>query len=159
MLYPVWILRTSSPETASQVTLRELLWRRRGEEPASIEVLQQRAGSLNIKRLVLKKPRYPKLRSLELFYIWENARAWAHWNHSFHRHLCLPGPASCCSRPERPWGVACSPDGCRIFFSRWSILRGQKLILRQMLSLCDPMHCSLPFLCMWNFPGKNRSSY
>ena len=159
MFYPVWVLRTSSPETASQVTLRELLWKRRGEEPASIEVLQQRAGSLNVKRLVLKKPRYPKLRSLELFYVWENARAWAHWNHSFHRHLRLPGPASCCSRPERPWGVACSPDGCRIFFSRQSILRGQKLILRQMLSLCDPMHCSLPFLCMWNFPGKNRSSY
>ena len=43
-------------ETASPVTQRELTTpRRRGEEPGYIEVLQQRAGSLNIKRLLLLK--------------------------------------------------------------------------------------------------------
>ena len=70
------IFKTSSPGIASQVTLRELLWGEWGEEPAYIEVLQQRAGSLNIKMLLLlkKKIRYPKLRNLALFSVWENAR-------------------------------------------------------------------------------------
>ena len=42
---------------------------RQGGETGIIEVLQQRTGSLNIKRLLqkLKKIRYPKLRNLVLF--------------------------------------------------------------------------------------------
>ena len=43
-----------------------------------IGVLQQRAGSLNIERLLLKKIKYLKLRNLMLFYTWEDARVWAH---------------------------------------------------------------------------------
>ena len=40
-------------EAASQVILRELFWGgKEGEEPGYIEVLQQRADSLNIKRLL-----------------------------------------------------------------------------------------------------------
>ena len=40
-----------------------------------IEVLQQGAGSLNIKMFCeLKKIRYPKLRNLGLFYVWEVTR-------------------------------------------------------------------------------------
>ena len=42
-------------ETVSQVNLKELFPRRWGEEPGYIEVLQQRAGSLNIERLLLIK--------------------------------------------------------------------------------------------------------
>ena len=48
-------MRLQAWEIASQVTLRELLWRRQEEEPDYIEVLQQRAGSLNIERLLLIK--------------------------------------------------------------------------------------------------------
>ena len=44
--------------------------RRQGEEPGSIEVLQQRAGRLNVKRLFLKKTRYLKGRNLVLVYGW-----------------------------------------------------------------------------------------
>lgn len=40
--------------TASHVNLRTAS-RRRGEEPGYIEILQQKAGSLNIKRLLLFK--------------------------------------------------------------------------------------------------------
>ena len=43
----------------------------------------------------LKKIRYPKLRNLGLFYVWEDARVWTHRNHSFPRHLSYLGPVSC----------------------------------------------------------------
>ena len=46
-------MRLQAWEIVSQVTLRELLWRRQEEEPGYIEVLQQRAGNLNIERLLL----------------------------------------------------------------------------------------------------------
>ena len=36
--------------------------------------------SLLFKRLFLKLTRYPMLRYLALFYLWVNARVWAHWN-------------------------------------------------------------------------------
>ena len=51
MFYSAEIFRTSAQETASQVALP----RRQGEEPGYIEILQQRAGSQNIERLLLFK--------------------------------------------------------------------------------------------------------
>ena len=42
----------------------------------------------------LKKTRHLKSRNW-LFYIWEDARVWAHWNHSFDMHLSYLGPVSC----------------------------------------------------------------
>ena len=30
-----------------------------------------------------------------LFYVWEDAKGWAHWNHSFDMYLSCLGPASC----------------------------------------------------------------
>ena len=32
---------------------------------------------------------------LVLFFVWENARVWVHWNHSFDMHLSYLGPVSC----------------------------------------------------------------
>ena len=62
----------------SQITLRELFKEAR-EKPGYIGVLQQTPGSRNFKRLLLsKKTRYVKLRNSELFYVWEDARVWAH---------------------------------------------------------------------------------
>ena len=50
MFYSVGNLRTSGPgDSISGSSEREAL-RRQGEEPGYIEVLQQKAGSLNIKR-------------------------------------------------------------------------------------------------------------
>ena len=39
--------------------------------------------------------KYPKLRNLGLFYVWEDARVWALRNHSFHMHLSYLWPISC----------------------------------------------------------------
>ena len=53
MFYSVGILKTSSISSNPDTTAL----RRQGEEPGYTEVLQQRAGSLNIKRLLLIKGR------------------------------------------------------------------------------------------------------
>ena len=75
MFYSVGNFRTSGPgDSISGSSERETL-RRQGEEPGYIEVLQQKAGSLNIKRWPLfKENQYPKLRNLALFYVCEDAR-------------------------------------------------------------------------------------
>lgn len=40
---------------------------------------QQRLDSRNFKKLLFKKTRYPKLLNLlALFYVWKEARVWAH---------------------------------------------------------------------------------
>ena len=66
MFYLVRILRTSSLGGSISSNPERMTLRRRGDEPDYIEVLQQIAGRLNIKRLSLKKTRYPKLRNLVL---------------------------------------------------------------------------------------------
>ena len=53
MFYLVGIFRTSSPGDSISKDSERTTLRRRGEKPGYIEVLQQRAGSLNIKRLLL----------------------------------------------------------------------------------------------------------
>ena len=35
------------------------------------------------------------MNNLVLFYVWKNARVWAHWNYSFDVHLSYLGPISC----------------------------------------------------------------
>ena len=61
MFYSVGIFRTSSPgDSISSNSERTAPWKW-GKEPGYIEVLQQRVGSLNIRRLLLKKTRNPKL--------------------------------------------------------------------------------------------------
>ena len=57
MFYLVETFRTSTQEATSRVTLRVQTAPARagGEEPGHIEVFQQRAGSLNIKRLSYMK--------------------------------------------------------------------------------------------------------
>ena len=81
MFYLVGIFRISSLGESISNNPEGTALRRQGEEPDYIKVLQQRAGSLSIKRLLLikkKKNRYPKLRNLGLFYVWEDSRVWAH---------------------------------------------------------------------------------
>ena len=54
---------------------KKTLPRRWREEPGCVGVLQQRAGSLNVKRLLLiKENSYLKLKNLEFFYVREIAR-------------------------------------------------------------------------------------
>ena len=51
---------------------------RKGVGAGYLGVLQQRAGSLNIERLLLNKIKYLTLRNLMLFYTREDATVWAH---------------------------------------------------------------------------------
>ena len=55
------------------------------EEPGYVGVLQQKPGSRNIKGLVLIKENQTSHVNefSEFFYVWEDARVWAHWNHFF----------------------------------------------------------------------------
>ena len=52
--------------------------------------------------------------NLGLFCVWEDARVWVHWSHSFEMHLNYLGPVSCFS----PSWV---PSGCTVWggFSGW----------------------------------------
>ena len=43
--------------------------------------------------------------NLAIFYVWEDARVWAHWNHSFHEHLNYLVPVSCFLHSEFPQGT------------------------------------------------------
>ena len=99
-LYLVGFLGLQTWETASQVTLRELLWRgKEGKCPIYTKVLQKRGDSLNIKRLLLfKENKIPTLRNLTLLYVWEDARVWVHWDHSFHMHFIICQMSSAGSR-------------------------------------------------------------
>lgn len=55
LFYVVGNFRSSSLGDSISTDPERTALRRRGEEPGSIEVLQQRAGSLNVKRLFLIK--------------------------------------------------------------------------------------------------------
>ena len=71
-----------------------------------------------------------------LFYIWEDARIWAHWNHSFHVHLSYPIRASilCVFTPWAPLGLT-TGSSCNLMaawsqaFSFLSAFRAQGLTL------------------------------
>ena len=49
-----------------------------------------------------------------LFYVWEVARVWAHWIHSFVTHLNFIRPAFCFS-------LSWIPSGCIVDFSSWGL--------------------------------------
>ena len=55
MFYLTGIFRTSSLEDGISSNLERIVLKRREEETGYMEVLQQRAGSRNIKRLLLNK--------------------------------------------------------------------------------------------------------
>ena len=75
MFYSAEILRTSSPGDSISSSPERTAQRKQEDEP---EILQQRAGSLNIKRLLLIENRHPKLRNLAFSYVLEDAMVWAH---------------------------------------------------------------------------------
>ena len=98
-------LRTPAWEAASQTALRDC-----SEKEGSPNIQgfwQQKLGSQNIKKWLLKKTGYLKLVNLVLFSVWEDPRIWAHWNQSFAMHLNYQGPVSCFS----PFWI---PSGCTI---------------------------------------------
>ena len=113
-------MRTAAWETTFQIALRNCSEEVKGE-PAYIEVLQQRAGCLNSKQLLLiKENQIPKLKNWVLFYVWEDARVWAHWNHSFDMHLSSLGPVSCVFTSWVSSGLTVG-SGCSLMAPRWQV--------------------------------------
>ena len=58
-----------------------------------------------------RKTRYLKLRGLALFYVWEDARILAYWNHSLGMHISYLGPVSCVSTSWVLLGLTVSREG------------------------------------------------
>ena len=137
MFHLVGIFRTSSPRDSISSYPETTVLRRQGKEPDYTEVLQQRTGSLNIKRLLLiKKAEFPKLRNLVLFYFGEDARVWAHWNrsyiyifflyiwlcwshHSFDLHFSYLGPIFCFHTLSSSGLMV--ESGCSLMAARWQV--------------------------------------
>ena len=113
----------------------------------------------NIKRLpLIGETRYPKLRKLVLFYVWEDTRVWAHWNHSFLTHLSYLGPLSCVFTAWVPPGLPTEPFRAlyrewlqsvaarwKVFFSFLSFLRTHQLTLEG----CNHWWLWHPCLLIW----------
>ena len=88
--------KTDSWQAMIQRALRNCSKEEGEEELGYAEVWEQRVDNLNTKRLLLmKENQISQLRNLALVYLWEDARVWAHWNHSFHMHLSYVGPIPC----------------------------------------------------------------
>ena len=68
----------------------------------------------------LKKIRYPKLRNLALFYVWEDARVWAHWNQSFGMQPSYLGPVSRVSTSWVSSGLT-TGNGCSLMAARGQV--------------------------------------
>ena len=110
-------------EAASQVTLRKLLPGGEGGKPGYIGVLQQRAGSLNVKRLLLiKENRIFQVKEFSTFLCMGRCKspARAHWNLSFDMHPSYLGPVSCVFTS---WvSSSCTlGSGCSLMTGRWQV--------------------------------------
>ena len=150
-LYFIWweFLRLQAWETASQESFSE-------EEARGgagyREGLQKRAGSLNIKRVLdkkkkkeyweLRKIRYPRLRNLAVFYVWEDARVWAGWNHSFYRLLSYSESASCVFTSWAPWGLTIG--------SSWSLMTARSPVLFSFLDALGLTMEGCNHGCLWH---------
>ena len=53
-------------------------------------------------------------------YVWEDARAWAHWNHSFVMCLSYLGPGSCVFTSWVSSGLTVG-SGCYLMTARWQV--------------------------------------
>ena len=84
---------------------------------------------------LLKKVICLKVRNLALFYVWEDARLWAHWNHSFDMHLTYLGPISSVfiswvsTGLTTGSGYSLMATRWQVFFSFLSFLRADQLRL------------------------------
>ena len=75
MFYSVEIFKASSPGDSISSNPERTAPRKWGEEPGNIEVLQQRACSLNIKRLLLiEGSQISQVKEFSVFLIWEDAK-------------------------------------------------------------------------------------
>lgn len=76
-VYSLGLLGLRVQEIASQGPLRDLFLRRLREESVYI-IFPERAGNLNIQRLLfIKENQIAQVKEFSTFCVWGNARAWA----------------------------------------------------------------------------------
>ena len=56
---------------------------------------RQVVGNMKIIKILVKENKVPKVKEFSTFQVWEDARVWAYWNHSFDMHLSYLGPVFC----------------------------------------------------------------
>ena len=102
----VRIFRTSSlgdntSRNPDRTALRRAWW-----EVRLCRSFVTKAGSLNTKRLLLtKENQISQVKEFSAFLCVEDARVWAHWNHSFPIYLNYSGPISCVLYNLSPLGL------------------------------------------------------
>ena len=159
MFYLLGNFRTSSPGGSISSNPERTAVKRWGEEPCYVELLQWRAGSLNVKRwLLIKENQISQVKEFRSFLLWEDARVWAHWSHSFDMHLSYLGPVFCVFTS---WvfsglfvGSGCSQMAVRwhVFCPSWvpSGLTGSPLAVGAAADECDTLFSdtagSIPFV-------------
>ena len=105
------------------------------------------------KSLLIIKTRHPKLRILVPFYVWEDARFWAYWNHSFDVHLSYLGPIRCFSPPWIPSGCTVMSSGCWSDGGQHSLLKWQATFFWvHIINILLPFRSSVPFFVIAGFP-------
>ena len=100
---------------------------------------------LDIKRLLLTiKNRHLHLVIFMLFYVWEGARVWLHWNYSLDTHLNYLGPVS--RAPNVSWfSASWIPLGAYI----WSLQGAHGLT-------ADDIPCLLKWQAAFPFHGRKE---
>ena len=61
-----------------------------------------------------------KLRNIAFFFVWEDTRVWAHWNHFFDMHHSYLGPVSCIFTSWVSSGLTIG-SGCSLMAARWQV--------------------------------------
>ena len=157
MLYLVGNSRTSSMRDRISSYPERTASRRLGDRRARLyKVLQQRASSLNIKRLFLiRGSQVFQAKEFSTFYVWEDTRVWTHWNYSFHMHLSYLEPVSrvfhilsFLEAHPREW-LQSDAVRSQIFFSFLSAITAQELTVEGWNCWWPP--CSLIWQEILNF--------
>ena len=114
-------MRIAAQETAFQVALRNCCEEaRRG--PRLYRRFATKGQVVWSQKIIVneRKTRYHKWRNLVPFSVWEDARVWTHWNHSFDMHLSQLGPVSCVFTSWVPSGLTVG-SGCSLRAARWQV--------------------------------------
>ena len=65
-----------------------------------------------------------------LFYVWEDARTWVHWNHSFDMCLTCLGPVFCVFATTWVSSRLILGSGCSLMAAQWQIFSSFLIFLR-----------------------------
>ena len=119
MFYSLDFLRTSSLGGGLSDCSDRLLWRgKAGARVYRSFCDKDQVAGISKDYCSFKKTRHLKFKNSVLVYVWEDARLWVHWNHTFDVHLSSLWPASCSFLSQVPSGLTVRPlqwlDGCDI---------------------------------------------